>query len=275
MPGWLESFLKGPFVAAGNAVWEWLMNITMGTMVQTPENFSPDTWIYVTDTLYPWVLTIGVSMVNVFFILSFFKAVSNIKENITLELCVEAMMKLVVLNVLMVKGMDIFSTIFSMSSAMVNQISQTTSFTPFTGEADLGAGIFGWSVGPLYFLVAAVCGVMILITVYSRYIKLYAMMVFYPLAMPTLIGGHGIDGTAYAWIRQFLSVAFEIVAIALVMAISGSIISHIQPAFDGNGWFSNIFDGFAQMFATCVYMILMTTAVKGAANLMNKTFNLH
>ena len=271
----INGILKGPFVIFGDECWEILTDIAQKVMIQTPEQFSPDAWNYVVNTLYPWVLTIGVSMVNVFFILSFFKAVSNIRENITLELCVESMMKLVVLNVLMIKGLDIFNTIFSMATAMVGEILKTAIFAPYHGDLDLGGVLANYTFGFLYMIIAAVCGAVILITVMSRYLKLYVVMVFYPLAMPTLIGGHGIDGTAYAWIRQFLSISFEIVAIALVMAIGGRILASVQPLFEASSSIGSAFDGADKLIGTTISMILMATGVRGASNLMNKTFNLH
>ena len=57
-------------------------------------------------------------MMNVFFICVFLKAASNLKENITLELCIEGMIRLVALNVLMQMGMQLMKTLFSMASLM-------------------------------------------------------------------------------------------------------------------------------------------------------------
>ena len=95
---------------------------------------------------------------------------------------------------------------------------------------------------------------------------------FYPIAMPTLIGGRGVEHTAYAWGKSFLSNVFEIVTIALVMGIAGRIVSGITPFTDNA--FAEVFDGFAQALNSTIYMILMAVSVKGAAAFMNKTFNL-
>lgn len=124
-----------------------------------------------------------------------------------------------------------------------------------------------------YFLVAMVCSFLILITLYSRYIKLYLLVVTFPLAMPSITGGRGIEGTAYAWMKSFLSNTFEIVIIALAIAIAGRITSGISIFTSDNAIF-NAFDGFAQALNSMVYMILMAVSVKGAPTFLNKTFNL-
>ena len=122
MPGWVEDLLKemfyGPFYQLAKVVWDWCIGLSTGVISQDPQHFSPATWKFVTDTLYPWAMGIGLSMMNVFFICVFLKAASNLKENITLELCIEGMIRLVALNVLMQMGMQLMKTLFSMASLM-------------------------------------------------------------------------------------------------------------------------------------------------------------
>jgi len=143
----------------------------------------------------------------------------------------------------------------------------------FTGDVDVGSVIFFWIFGLFYFLVAIVCAFLILITLYSRYIKLYLLVVTFPLAMPTITGGRGIEATAYAWIKSFLSNTFEIVIIALAIAIAGRITAGVS-IFTSDNAILNVFDGFAQALNSLIYMILMAVSVKGAPTFLNKTFNL-
>ena len=131
-------------------------------------------------------------MVNVFFICSFLKAVSNLKEQITLELCIEGMIRLVAVNVLFQMGFGLMRTFFSMASAMAGEIIDFKGPPLFTGEVDIGSHLFWWLFGLLYFLVALVCGIMIFLTLYSRYIKLYMLVVCFPLAMPSMISESGL-----------------------------------------------------------------------------------
>lgn len=278
MPEWLQTFVDGVikellphniFFQLSNAVWNALMAACTGLMTTTPMNFSGEAWRYARIQLYPWAMTIGVSALNVFFLMGFFKAASNLKENITLELMIESMIKLVVLNVLLVKGLSIITTFFQMAAALAGTIALTETPAFFTGDTDAGSVLFFFLFGLLYFLVAVVCGFLILLTLYGRYVKLYMLVVFFPLAMPALAGGRGVEGTAYAWIKSFLSNVFEVVAIALAMGIAGRLVAGVD-IFPDEG----IFDGFAQAMNSMLYMVLMATSVKGAAAFMNRTFNL-
>lgn len=123
MPDWLPDFLNGsllygPFYQIASAIWNTAMSACMGIMTKTPEGFSSATWTYVNNELYPWALSIGIMSLNFFVMMGFFKAVGNFKENMTIELMIEAMIKVVVLNVLLVKGLDVIKKIFEMASAM-------------------------------------------------------------------------------------------------------------------------------------------------------------
>ncbi|MCO7154285.1 hypothetical protein NIA73_14005 [Anaerobutyricum hallii] len=54
--------------------------------------------------------------------IAFLKAVSNLHQNITLEMVIEAMIKVVVANVLYLNILNIMTTIFSISSAMAKEV---------------------------------------------------------------------------------------------------------------------------------------------------------
>ena len=278
MPDWLSEFLDNnlfysPFFQLAKTIWNILMSACTGLLTTTPEEFSGTAWRYVLNELYPWALSIGIASLNLFFLMGFFKSASNLKENITMELLVEVLMKLLVLNVLLVSGKTIITTLFKMASAMAGDIMLMESPPFFAEDLDIGSRIFFYMIGLLYFLVALICGLLILLTLYGRYIKLYLLMVMYPIAMSTLVGGRDIENTAHAWVKSFLSNVFEIVVIALVMGIAGRIIAEIS-IFHSDGVILEHFDGFAQALNSMLYMILMAASVKGASSFLNKTFNL-
>lgn len=274
MPDWVSELLSdmffGPFFAAAKWVWDWCMGLCTGIISTSPQSFSGETWEFVTETLYPWSLGIGITCLNLFFIIGFLKAVSNLKENITLELCVEAMIRLVAVNALLQVGLTLIRTFFTMSSLLAGQVLSFESPEFFTSDHDIGSHLFWWMFGFGYFLVALVCAVLIFLTLYGRYIKLYLLLIFYPIAIPTVAGGRGFDSSAYAWLKTFLSNVFEIVVIALVMSITGRLISGVELPSAG---FIENFDGFVQAMHSLIYMILMASSVKSASALLNKAFN--
>lgn len=275
MPEYITDFIGelfyGPFFLIARWFWDSMMELCTGIMTTPPYLFSVDTWRYVTYVLYPWALGIGVVCLNLFFMIGFFRALSNLKENITLELCVEAMIRLVAVNALLQAGLTFIKTFFRMAALLTGQVMDFSAPNFFTGDNDIGSHLFWWLFGFGYFLVAIVCAILIFLTLYGRYIKLYLLIVFYPLAIPTIAGGRGVDASAYAWLKTFLSNVFEVVAIAMVMSITGRLVGGITlPEIS----VLEYFDGFAQAMHSILYMILMAVTVKGTSSFLNRTFNL-
>lgn len=261
----------GPFFILAKAIWQWCMALCTGMLTQTPERFSASAWEFTTETLYPWALGLGITLVNIFFLIGICRAASNLKENITLEICVESFIKLVVLNVLFYMGLYLIQTIFEMSAALSGQVMSFEEMNFYTSDSDVGSHLFWWLFGFAYFIVAVVCAIMILLTLYGRYIKLYVLIILFPFAMPALVGGKGVDSAAFAWIKTFLSNVLEIVVIALVMSITSRLIGGIpEPTLPAVEWF----DGASQALHSIASMVLMTGAVKGAGSLLNRAFNL-
>ena len=118
MPEWLFDFLSGPTIKIAAAIWNSIIKL----VCSTPQKFSTGTWAFVKENLYPWAEGIGLSALNLFFMIAFLKAVSNLHQNITLEMVIEAMIKVVVANVLYLNILNIMTTIFSISSAMAKEV---------------------------------------------------------------------------------------------------------------------------------------------------------
>lgn len=273
MPNWLEEILMGPTYLLGNTIWNVVMELIAGVITMTPQEFSSDTWSYVTDTLYPWALGCGVAVINMFFLIGFLRGASNLRENITIEMWVELFIKAMLANGLMLSGMSMIQQFFNLTSVLSGQvlINQIPEFS--TENLDLGAWLFFFIFGSLYVIVAIICAMIILFTVYGRYLKLYWLAAVAPIAFSTLAGGRGLEHSAFSWFRTFLSNVFEILAIAMTLSIGGMMIRSIDfGVFDSA--FLGIVDGFGSVLQSLITMILMTGAVKGAGSLLNRAFGL-
>ena len=109
MPEWLFDFLSGPTIKIAEAIWNSSMRLIIKLVCSTPQKFSTGTWAFVKENLYPWAEGIGLSALNLFFMIAFLKAVSNLHQNITLEMVIEAMIKVVVANVLYLNILNIMT----------------------------------------------------------------------------------------------------------------------------------------------------------------------
>lgn len=273
MKDWILSMLMGPWYSTGNSIWNIIMLLVGGVITTTPQGFSKEAWDYVSNTLYPWSLGIGVALLNIFFLIGFFREASNLKENVTWEILCMYVIKLVLANGLMRSGMKIMQDFFVMASKLTGQI-YMGDIPPFTtGDIDLGAYLFFFVFGIIYVLVAVICSFLILFTVYGRYLKLYVLTAMAPIALSTMAGGRGLEQSAYAWIKSFLTGVFEIVVIAMVMTIAGKMILSLDFGSAGSGILS-FGDGFLQVLQNLFTMVIMTGAVKGADATLRRAFAL-
>lgn len=273
MTDWLFSLFDVPCYFIGNVIWNMIMLLIGGVITTTPQGFSSEAWNYASETLYPWALGIGVALLNLFFLIGFFREASNLRENVTWEILCMYVIKTVLANGFMQGGMSIMREFFKMASELTGQI-YLENIPPFsTGDMDFGTYLFFFLFGIIYILVALVCGFMILFTVYGRYLKLYVLIPLAPIALSTMAGGKGLEQSAFAWIKMFLASVFEIVVIAIVMTIAGKMIYHLDFGAAGEGLLS-IGDGFVQILQNIFTMIIMAGAVKGADATLRRSFAL-
>lgn len=264
----IKGLLYGPFFDMGNMIWDTIMFYVFGAMTTTPQGYSADAWNYVSGTVYPWSMGIASVLLNLFFMIGFFRQTANIKENMTTEILVSLLVKVIMANVLLTSGLDIIQTFFTMSAGLSAQIFfQPPSYTAtgVTGEDML---FFQSIYGAIYMIVAVVCAAMIFLAVYGRYLKLYVSVCVGPIAISTLAGGVGLESTAHAWIKSFLSYTFEIVVIAIELSIAGKIIGGMNwGMFDGVG---SILNGAARSAQAMFTMIILAGTVKGTDTLMHR-----
>ena len=274
MPGWLAQFLAGSGIQIADGIWNASMKLVSGLLTKSPQSFSSPVWTFVDGTLYPWALSIGLSLLNLFLIIGWLRVLTRLHENITLEMTVNALIKVVAANVLFLNIKTIITSLFSTATLMTGSIFTLQAPTLITEDFDLGAVLFYNLFGILYILAAIVCSFMILLTVYSRYIRLYLLVVSAPFAIPTIIGGEEAKRTFISWVKTFILNTFEIVMIALVMVISFKLISGGISLFEQSNIAVEAANGFFDALNGLFTMVLMTASVKGVNSFMAKAFGL-
>jgi hypothetical protein len=275
MPNWILDFLgSGGMFGKADGIWGWCMTIVTLLMGQNPSDISPEAWSYITDTVYPWFLTVGVTLLNLFFMVGFLRQSTNLRENLPLEVFVEQIIKVIIANILMLNSITLIRDFISGAGLLAGNIMVTSYPTIFGSEVDAGAVLAYVLFGVIYILVSAVCGIVILIEVLARFLNLFLLTAFAPVAFSTLAGGRGIESSAYSWIRSFLNTTFQIVVIALIIRIGSLMIrSNVISAGTlpfGDSWF----DGFQDVLLSMVTMIFMATAVKTSDAFLKRALDL-
>ncbi|MBR2561506.1 MAG: hypothetical protein IKE31_05080 [Eubacterium sp.] len=275
MPGWFTEFLGiAKMFSGADTVWKYCMVLVYLLMGQTPSSISPDAWSFVTGTVYPWFTTIGVTLLNLFFMIGFVRQSTNLRENMSLEIFVEQVIKVIIANVLMVSAVPVIQNFITGAGLLSQEIVSTGYPEIFSSEVDAGAVIAYVLFGLIYIVLSAICGIIILVEVLGRFLNLFLLTAFAPVAFSTLAGGRGIENSAFSWIKSFLTSVFQIVVIALILRIgslmiSGSVLSSAEISGTGE-WF----DGFGDVLMSMITMVFMAAAVKGSDAFLKRALDL-
>ena len=287
MPDWASEFLTGGFGQGLMVPWNWCMMVTYQLMGYRFD-FSEGLWeqfmgtvdsslgrvpLYSVQDIYQWFLSAGLVLLNLFCLIGFCRQASRIRENVTVEMWIELLIKAVVGNVLMVFGLPILQSLLGVASTTSTLFLNASDIQIVPDNIDVGAVLAYILIGILFVLASIVCGIMIVVTVLSRIIHIHILICMMPIACSTLAGGPEIERSGWAWLRTFLSYCFEVVVIALVIKLGGALNGTLQEwaiGTDGDGWF----DGFLAVIASAVYMVFLTVSIKGAGSLLRRAFDL-
>lgn len=258
-------------VNIGCNIWNSCADVALYILGRTPSGLKPEAWQFVTGSIYPIFLAIGTALMSLFFIIGFLRSSIDIRHTLTLENTLMLFVRLVIANAFMVSILTWLPMMFNWAANLVGAIAGTSgsrvaalgtlSADTILGEATVtGLGGIPSLIISLFFLVlVTVSGFLIVLTVFKRIFNLYLIIPLAPLAFSTIAGGQGITNTAYAYIKTFLTICFECVLIAIVLAIGGYFIG-------AGGMFNGQYaDGpTAALVEACISVTMVSAAVRGA-----------
>lgn len=255
----------------GVNIWNWAMTVCGAVATTTPDAFSTVAWTYTINVVLDFTIAIGGTLLNVFYMVGIIRQSTNLKENFTLEIFVDNVIKMLLANMLILNGLDLIKILFRLSaiSSGVFLIDNMPDIELL--NQDVGSFLFNFIFGVVFLAVSIVCAFTIFLTLYNRYLQLYLLVATYPLAMSTLPGGHGVYNTASSWVRTFLGKTFEIVIISMAVSIGSAMASSINFGSITAG-LGSAFDGAIHVIQSMATMIIMTGAVKGVDGFMRRAF---
>lgn len=251
------------------------MTIVVGFLGMGVDQYSPSSWSYVQNTIYPWFLSMGSTLLNLFCLIGFCRQASNLKDNVTTEMWIELFIKVLIANILMVNGLGIMQEFTGFASRISGTVIGDSYPQIIGDDLDLGLTLTMSLVAPLYLILTLVCGITILIEVMGRFLNLYMLMSVAPLALSTAAGGRGMENSAISWFKSFLTNVLQIAVIALILQFCSKIISENSLTIMANSntltsWFS----GAGSLIYSFVIMPFMATAVKESDNFLKRAFDL-
>ncbi|MFV0362368.1 MAG: hypothetical protein ACK5LL_04670 [Suipraeoptans sp.] len=279
----LGLFQGDGLINMGVSVWNACCVLVGSIIGVSPEATNSSAWSYMTNSIYPIFLTIGISLMALFFLIGYFRESADIRQMLTLEQTILMFVRLVIANAVVTSVLiwiprclqwatSIVGSITGLSSGGLGTLDPETITANNLALFDVVGVIAGWVISLVFFLVAIVCGLALVLTVYKRVFSLLMLIPFAPTALSSIAGGRGLSYTATSWFKEFMSLCFEIVVIALALSIAGF--------FIGENVFASVFEFYsgAEQFADIIYAIfsmdLVVATVKGSNALVKRALGL-
>ena len=298
MPSWMEEFLGGQdILSGGSEIWNMLLKLAASSFSISPDEL--EGFGVVTGDLYDGFLGAGVILVTFFFFVSYIREISDFRHMLTLERTITVMVRVIItyalllyLKPLLISIMGLFTDLTEISlSASASEIAGLsvntgTAVSPLPGSPQLPGGgiaaaprvnLFKIFLSIFYLLCAMVCGGIIVIEVWSRYLRIYVLIIGAPLAVSSFAGGQEAERTGHAFIRAFTGACAQVLIIGLTLTLAVAVSASMQEHFVSDASFWEKLFGVADAYkyvTQMLSMILTATAVKGADALLRHAFAL-
>lgn len=266
------SMLSDPGFAVGRAIWNACVE-ALGFLLHTsPEGFqNGEPWSLVVSELYPVFLIIGASLMNLFFAIGFFRESADLRQNITLEKTIMLFIRVILANFLLVNGLSLLRLFWEMADFADFSFGERLYIREFAVSESINPQnlLLYWAIGLFFVLCAVVCGLFLLWSVYRRFLQLFLLLVFSPIAFSSFAGERRISAAGVRWLQNFLYCCLELLVISLSLLLAGAML--------GNGITLNLSETAQELEAplqAAFVMLLVSGAVRGAEEFLRKIFEL-
>ena len=260
--------------------WNNQVSLVFSMLGQSPVNFKGGGPWQVVESIEPIFVGVGSSLVVLFFVIGFCSESVDVREEMRFEVILRMLIRLGLAEWFVANNVTIMKAFFTTIRNLVNALSagQCTTLTIDSTEADIiqnlgfGESLIMLILAALLSIIIIICGFFMIYTVYFRFLKLMIIVPIGSIAFSTMAGNRNVAHTASSYAKNFLSVVFEAVTMALAIIICNAFINAGLPSFTGN---------YADWAQTLIYLCEMTFtialtvgSVKGAQSLTSKALGL-
>ena len=281
--------LEGAF-----GIWNKVLAIVWGMLEDTPETIAGGSVLSsVQNIIEPIFVGVGTSLVIIFFFWGWIKNSMDIHDDMRLENVLKLFMRVAFAEFLVINNFRIMGWFFQSIGAAVRiigggfgiSVNDKGEMTSGTLGANLDIqkmdtfkeaiknefwfGLLVFLVSLVAYLVIAALSVMLVLAVYSRFIKLFVVLPLGTLAFSTFAGDRETAHSSSAYFRYILGLALEAVAIGIALIVSGLLInSDILMLSKGATGISYIL---LYLFQICLQLGITVGTVRGAHELVSRT----
>ena len=255
--------------------WNNNLSSIMGLLTTSPANFQGGGIWGMMVNVNGALQSIAMGLLVLFFVADLSKQLTSLAELKRPEVAVKAFVRYAVAQYLVTHGMEIMSAIFSIAAGIIQKVThsivgtdgltvppelaQKISAVDFLGSASL------WPVALLLSLGIQVCAIIILITVYSRFFKLFMYTALSPIAM-SAFAGQGTSRHAMSFLKSYAGVCLEgaIIAIGCIVYTAFATAPVIDPNADAISMIWKYVTGVG------INMIILIVTIRGSDHLISK-----
>ena len=252
-------------------------------ITQTPESFKGGAIWGVIVNINSALIGIGYGLLVLFFAIGVFSSAASFRELQRPEFALRHFIRFVLAKVAVGRGMEIMTAIFSICgsvvSASMNSIGgAVTTTASLPGEIvsaieDVGfmQSIPLWLVSFLGSLFITVMSIILILTVYGRFFKLYLYTAISPLPFASF-AGENTSGIGKAFVKSYMGVCLEGAVIVLACLIYSAFLSGSSPTVDTS--LPAVTMAWEYIGELIVNMLILTGLVKGADRIVREMFSL-
>lgn len=213
------------------STWNGYLAEITGLLTTSPQEFRDGAVWNVISSIYGGIEAVGLSLLVLFFVMGVIKTCGSFTEIKRPEHAFRLFIRFILAKALVTYGMELIGALFTIGIGIIEritgdsmaQIVTTTVSIPdevTAAVSDLGffANIGTWLVAMIGSLLVTVLSIVMLITVYGRFFKIYIYTALAPIPFATF-AGEPTQNVGRSFVKSFCGVLLEGAVIALACVI--------------------------------------------------------
>lgn len=271
MPDWILDFFNGSiFYNIGCSAWNASISFVYAILKQNPAGGTFSSVWAIVQALSNSLTSVGASLAALYFVIGFCRDSIDVRQDLNLNHTIKLFIRLLLTTGALVSSTSMIPVLFEWAIALTNINTAALQFDASSVMEITGADesfiLIKWLLGLVFAFAAVACAFTLISSVCGRFFRLLMIVPLSTIGLAGFAGGGTFSQSGIAWIRTFLSYTFEIVVMALVLAMSG--------AFVENTTFFQTDDAILKTIELILKMIIVTSSVKGAEDTLRRALSL-
>jgi len=210
--------------------WSEKLDIVWALLTTSPQNFRGGSIWNVILTIHGSIQAIALALLVLFFLVGVVKTCGSFAELKRPEVAVKILIRFIIAKALITYGLELMLALFTVVQGVINTIMRVSGIASSSGmsmPSDMVARIEGlgflesiplWAVSLIICLVIWVLSIIVILTVYGRFFKIYIYTAIAPIPLSTF-AGEPTQSVGVSFLRSYCAVLLEGAVIILACVI--------------------------------------------------------